>query len=530
MRRPASFLLLLWALTVCVSQAWALGANHPKGQPVADREGWPEGLVHLVNRPGRVGGFFVNANDYFLYAGDTRALNDFLAEYGRLKQTPLSVVLRTEAAPMTDGPWDKEGQTHTDWRLSVLRRGGAPDAPHDPKAPRDRPGYVLIVDVWLGETIKGEEVKVPAGVEVRYGAELSLVIRCLKEEVRRGDEVPIEFTITNRGKSPYDYMDRNYDRSGRMGEYKLTAKGEDGEAVPDPRASYPGGIGGGLSGKGMLQPGESFTRTIALGRWALIRKSGRYEVTGHYQQDGFSADRGRLVVSAPITVVVQPRTDHEMAAYIDELSAKLRALERNDDRPVLVQRLMYTCDARIIPALIESMYEPPGGFWETEALLYYLDERERDGIKSVIVRSATRRGLADGMQSVLHRLGLTPGEMLPLVERSLAPDNPKAWRPGALAAQVHWDDRFTPRLSALALDPKSDARHQALWALVWNRTDAGVAALRQLLADPDEGMRKYTADAIRHAYRYPGAKGRRLKPEDFPDEYRGMERLRASED
>ncbi len=102
---------------------------------------------------------------------------------------------------------------------------------------------------------------------------LELTIRCTKNNIKVGDEIPIVFTIINKGKSAYSYDQREYDRSGRFREYQLNAREENGTVVPDPRENYVEGLGGGLSsGRGMIRTGESFTKTIALNRWALINR------------------------------------------------------------------------------------------------------------------------------------------------------------------------------------------------------------------------------------------------------------------
>ena len=104
---------------------------------------------------------------------------------------------------------------------------------------------------------------------------LELTIRCPKDDLKTGDEIPVEFTITNKGQQPYFCTDRKYDRSGRLQEYQLVAKNEKGNTVPDPRRNYIPGFTGGLSSGGKhLQYGESFTKTIALNRWALIKEPG----------------------------------------------------------------------------------------------------------------------------------------------------------------------------------------------------------------------------------------------------------------
>lgn len=346
------------------------------------------------------------------------------------------------------------------------------------------------------------------------GQSLSLALRCTKANLQVGDEIPIEFIITNQGDTDYAYADRNYDRSGRMGEYELIAKNTAGETMTDPRASYLGGISGGLHSPKNLPPGGFFTRTIDLNRWVLIRTPGRYRITGVYRTEG-----NQKIESAPITIIVKPRSEADMETYIKSLSAKLNASKAREDRDEIIKKLMYTGSPKIVPLLLDLMYERDSGFWEAEALLYYVPHS--DEIKQAILQTAANRGLGQSMQYVLAHYDVTPDEMYPLIERSLAPENPQAWANGALAAQVYASDTFTSRLITLATDPNSGARDQAIYALALNRTDESVKTLKTLLEDADEAIRKTVARAIQVAYRARGiSRGRPLRDEDFDESFR----------
>src|SRR5277367_4401500 len=57
---------------------------------------------------------------------------------------------------------------------------------------------------------------------------LAVSIRVLTDRPRVGDPVPIEFTIRNIEKRDYSYLDRSYDRAGRMPEYELIAQSASG--------------------------------------------------------------------------------------------------------------------------------------------------------------------------------------------------------------------------------------------------------------------------------------------------------------
>jgi hypothetical protein len=350
---------------------------------------------------------------------------------------------------------------------------------------------------------------------------LALTIRCDEAGLKVGDEIPITFVIKNEGNSPYKHMDRNYDRSGRMPEYKLSAVDEPGKAVADPRAKRLGGICGGLAGEGILSPDKSFTKTIALNRWALLTVPGVYRVTGTYYPEG---GRG-AILSPPITIMLQPRTDDEMAVHVKELSTQLADTNDGQARASLVRELMYTCDRRIVPALMKAMYKSDAAsYWAGEAFHYYLPDDPE--INHALLKVATERGLAIGMLWTVKQRGVTREQIKPLIEVSLSPDYPAAWREGALAAQQYAEDRFTPRLIVIATDPKSTARAQAIYALALNRTDESVATLKRLLREPDplkpkgRTIRQTTEAAIRVAYLYHGnTEGKRLRKDDFDVKY-----------
>jgi ankyrin repeat protein len=368
---------------------------------------------------------------------------------------------------------------------------------------------------------------------------LSLSIRCTNDVVKAGDEIDIEFRITNTGTNDYKYPNRTYDRSGRMPEYYLVATNSSGEAVPDPRANAEGfWMGGGLFQYATLKPGESFTKVIPLNRWVLIKGPGRYEVTGTYHAEVVSnnpaVSSGPFITSipiaaAPIAVDVSPRTEEEMDAYIAGLTNQIATLVVSKDyryqsqMDSLVKQLMFTCSPAAVPALLNAMYQPSQGFWESEALLFYIPRAEE--VKQAVIATASNCGLANGMQQILSAYGCTNrAEIMPIIARSLAADSTNTWQAGALMAQQYADDSYTLRLIALATETNSPARDQAIYALAANRTDEGVRVLNALLHDPDLGISQTTRNAIKAAYNYRGIwQGRPLKPEDFDEKYRQPE-------
>jgi hypothetical protein len=361
---------------------------------------------------------------------------------------------------------------------------------------------------------------------------LSLSLRCTNDVVKAGDETSIEFKITNRGTNDYKYADRTYDRSGRMDEYKLVAKTESGESVPGPRAKDRMGFGGGGFQYQILKPGQSFTKIIPLNHWALLKEPGRYAVTGTYYSESFSTN-AVTTISDPLTVTIKPRTEKEMDEYIGNLTNQIASLSPKQIYPYgpypsgstgptpelddLLMKLTFTCNPKIIPTLLDTVYKPGhGGFWESEAILDYVPRSEK--IRKDLIEAAAKRGLGANwtISYLLKDYGCTKEEIKPIIERALMPENEQDWSAGAGLAQQFSDDDFTTRLIAIATTPRINAQNAAIEALAFNRTDEGVITLNTLLNDPDAKISKMTEDAIHNAYTSRGnARGVPLRPEDF---------------
>jgi hypothetical protein len=326
-----------------------------------------------------------------------------------------------------------------------------------------------------------------------------------------GDEIPVTFVITNTATSPYEYTERSYDRSGRIGEFQVIVA-RDGVPLIDPRTLRQGGyIGGGLGRTGTLAPGASFKQTIALNLWALVDGPGIYSVIGRYHFDGGHAD------SAPVTITVTPRTGAEMGRHIEQLGAALHASASSDERQQIVQRLAFTRDARAVPFILEgAALGANESFWAGEAFAYYVPRTAT--VRETVVAHARANGLKILTAGMLADLGVAEDEIKSIIAASLEPAHRDAWIHAALGAQRYGDDRFMPRLIEIAAIDRNPAREQAIYALALHRTDAGVAALKRHLVDPNARIREMTANAIRTAYQFRGvSQGRPLRPDDFPD-------------
>src|ERR1039457_6846636 len=156
---------------------------------------------------------------------------------------------------------------------------------------------------WLAAsgTLRAAESGKPPPMVGTNEQGISLSIRCTKAVLKVGDEIAIEFLITNNGTDDYNYSNRTYDRGGRMSEYALVARAESGATVADPRgADKTPRIGGGLHSPRFLHPGESAPRVMPLNRGALVKQPGLYTVVGPYHGALFRDRPDQAVSSEPI--------------------------------------------------------------------------------------------------------------------------------------------------------------------------------------------------------------------------------------
>jgi tyrosine-protein phosphatase SIW14 len=346
--------------------------------------------------------------------------------------------------------------------------------------------------------------------------DLELVIRCDEKDLKRGDEIPIVFTITNTGSSVYFYYEevgRYNDRGSLMGQYELIVSDESGRLVEDPLESrYREGYGGSSAPRTGIEPDESFSRTVPLNQWALIKEPGRYTVTGVYHTGVFHlSKKSPSVMSGPIQNTVRPRSDETLQMYIDGLSERLDSFEVPEtgmtrtawtEIESVVRKLGYTCDARVVPVLLDTAYMyPHSDLWVTDAILHYVGASPE--IREKAVATARARGLPGGSYSLeylLEQLGCREEEFKEIIGVCLRSGQGSVQSAGAHAAQRHPDDEQTQRLIEIATDPNNEARIEAGRALACNRTDEGVKVLKKLLKDESKSVRENIKAGIRHAY------------------------------
>jgi HEAT repeat protein len=347
---------------------------------------------------------------------------------------------------------------------------------------------------------------------------LRVEIRCEATNLRVGDPVPITFSVTNVGTTPFGYGTASPYRFGALN-FELAAYDENGGRVVDPQViGFPaGGIAGSvLSSPRVLRAGDVFEETVLLNEWGLLREPGRYTVRGTYRALGAKVD------SDALTVMIGARSDDETDAYIAELQREWLAAGTKQDRDATVRRLAYTFDARALPMLIDALHGD-ADFAAGQAIVHYLPITRSNVDR--IVTDFERRGLPPNGFFVLMGVGASEEQIKHVIARSLLEDRDPSWQTAASGATWYGDDRFMARLIAIAESPNEPARFQAIVAIANNRTDEGVVTLKQLIDAPDPALRTRVVDAIRNAYarrRAPDStflrpQGRLLLDTDFPD-------------
>ena len=419
-----------------------------------------------------------------------------------------------------------------------------PTLPPPATGPRRFPSLAQLWH-WLLLSLALPATAQPAPLAATNPPTLSLTIRCATNEFLLGDPIPVEFVIRNNGRTDAKYEDRNYDRGGRLPEYELTAQTAAGAPVPDAIMRFRPGMMGGLFGEAILHPGESYTKTIPLNLWAAIREPGQYEVTGAYRPEYVYGTNP--VTSAPIRIIVRPRSAAEMHAYVQGLTNRLTLrldylATHPGGRPPgladadlsdLQQQLMYTGSAEAVSTLLRAVFASGDHFWAVVGLDDYVPHTAET--RSELLAAAQAHGL-ENLQSILQAHEFTAREMKPLLTRALSENQPDEWSSAVWLALKYYDDDFTPRLIAIANDPHArwDTRSIALRVLAYHRTDAGVQAIKTLLRDPAPDMLRTLYETIANGYLASPDKSpnvRPLRPDDFtPADLRPLiERLLASD-
>lgn len=329
---------------------------------------------------------------------------------------------------------------------------------------------------------------------------LTLDIRCTNLVLKLGDEIPIEFVISNGGVANCEYDDTDYGPSDSVLEFQLTVKSADGKTVPNPYASFPAGNGQWLGSVRILHPGEFISKTYPLNAVAAIKLPGQYMVAGTYL-----GNDGRMhVKSAPINITVLPRTEVEMNTYISNLTNQLAGTNGTDSRKrdSMLMKLAFTCNPKIVPFMLNEMYASDNNSWPEEALIVYVPHS--DATRNEIIGTAMRHGLAEGMDWVLNAYGCTKEERQAILARSL--EEATSHLAGSDIPEIYHLDVDHPRAedrAGLARDfPKFSPPNQyAVLTYLWPRArcpelDEALLPLAKLPTKPEQYLDHTVCDCV----------------------------------
>jgi hypothetical protein len=184
MRKMIALLAIMLAALGYSAFVFAMGGDIPAGQ-VNIQPDWPAELVELLTCQDTVNGIWVNANDFYYYAGDTDTFNEILKQYAKLGNTPLRLVLHPGRG--MSGSLGDEADIPYEWQVGVMRW-------HDD--PSEAP-LLVTMQLWLGGQVQLGSVKVPLNIEVESGGEIEEFIEI--HEGRRGKigSEAHDFTLTS---------------------------------------------------------------------------------------------------------------------------------------------------------------------------------------------------------------------------------------------------------------------------------------------------------------------------------------------
>ncbi|MGD8237282.1 MAG: HEAT repeat domain-containing protein [Armatimonadota bacterium] len=313
----------------------------------------------------------------------------------------------------------------------------------------------------------------------------------------QGRPIVAAFTIANDGGQDYSYMDRDYDRSGRMDEYAVEVTDQGGRRLDDPWVLWGGGrMGGGLSTTGTIGPGEPFTKRIYLNQWVTPLQPGRYAVTGVYRGQFFRPPERPVARSAPVEIEVRAGTDAAMRVYLARLGDELQS---DDDarRVRAVRCLGFTGSPEALPLIAAGLHDDGRNvaFRADEAFRYMTDT---EACVQVLLDSLHARGPAPGLQRLLHHYGVPSVDTLAPTVKGLSDPDPKRRAAAAASLQRYQDmgdAALDPLLKALEdEDPKVRARVAA--TLSNYRVPKVAEALLAASDDPDEDVRGMIVDVL----------------------------------
>jgi len=149
---------LLWLSLACGALAFA--GEYGPGAAMSHPDTWPASLVDLAKQPARVGGYFVNQDDYLAFQGDTARFRAFLEACAALPEFG-PTTLHFHKGRGTFQPLDKEKKPlPCEWQLDVINQHWRSQDPNP-----EGPMYSLELHVWLEGAVDLKAIHIPASVK-----------------------------------------------------------------------------------------------------------------------------------------------------------------------------------------------------------------------------------------------------------------------------------------------------------------------------------------------------------------------------
>jgi hypothetical protein len=167
MTRLRPWLVAVVAGHLLAQHAFALGFEVFGNKPLGGENyvKW-KGIMPVINDKARVYHWWVNGNENFFFLGKTKELNAALANFAKIEAEHHVVVFRPGAAAAPT--FNRKRLIPYNWKLHVLGGIAGHGAKDDPEDLEWQKWPVLTV--FVDENIDLDQLKIPAGVSVRFVA------------------------------------------------------------------------------------------------------------------------------------------------------------------------------------------------------------------------------------------------------------------------------------------------------------------------------------------------------------------------
>jgi hypothetical protein len=175
-------IIAIGILLLTVSSAWSMGLESFGNNHLSDANyvDWPN-VTPIINDAHRVYHSWVNGNEHFYFAGDTVALNAAIKSFAAIKADRLTIVLRP--GPGKVNSFNNKQSFTFNWNLHLL--GGISKSMAKEELGSNIWDPSPYLHVYVGDSIKLDEIEIPKGVEVLEISDLQKrYAKCLNSKDR----------------------------------------------------------------------------------------------------------------------------------------------------------------------------------------------------------------------------------------------------------------------------------------------------------------------------------------------------------